>query len=133
MILKKPLINIGLMILSLCACLLLGEGILRLFIRADDLMEPRRLMDSVLKRRVAPYSGGHDAWGYRNPTVPSHADIVIIGDSQSYGFNAPMSETWPSWVRTWAGPMTIPGEAAIPSSRRFLRLMSPQTCEQTAR
>lgn len=39
--------------------------------------------------------GPHDILGFRNLQVPSVADVVIIGDSQTYGNNAAYGETWP--------------------------------------
>jgi len=41
--------------------------------------------------------GPNDILGFRNRSVPNRADIVIIGDSQTYGDNAPLAENWPSY------------------------------------
>jgi len=40
-------------------------------------------------------SGPHDLLGFRNRAIPSFVDILIIGDSQTYGNNAPMYDNWP--------------------------------------
>lgn len=52
--------------------------------------------DPLLGQRVPPGAWGHDENGFRNPRVPSHAEIVAIGDSQTWGYNAARSETWPA-------------------------------------
>jgi lysophospholipase L1-like esterase len=57
--------------------------------------------DPRLIQRIAPYSGGHDANGFRNDTVPDHADIVTLGDSQTWGYNVERSETWPSMLQKY--------------------------------
>lgn len=44
-------------------------------------------------------SGGpHDVLGFRNRGVPAVADIVVLGDSQTYGNNVPLEENWPSQI-----------------------------------
>lgn len=40
--------------------------------------------------------GPHDILGFRNHRVPNVADVVVIGDSQTYGNNVYLSENWPS-------------------------------------
>lgn len=40
--------------------------------------------------------GPNDILGFRNRQIPNVADIVIIGDSQTYGNNATLEENWPS-------------------------------------
>ena len=40
--------------------------------------------------------GPNDILGFRNWSVPNHAEIVTIGDSQTYGNNAPLELNWPS-------------------------------------
>lgn len=40
--------------------------------------------------------GPHDAFGFRNLNIPIFADIVVFGDSQTYGSNAPLELNWPS-------------------------------------
>lgn len=53
------------------------------------------LNDPKLQRRVAPNAPGHDANGFRNDKVPANAEIVALGDSQTWGINADRSEAWP--------------------------------------
>ena len=43
------------------------------------------IKDEILGLKIDPYSGGHDAWGFRNLFVPKQVDVVVIGDSFTYG------------------------------------------------
>jgi len=52
--------------------------------------------DGKLLHRVAPHSPGHDVRGFRNAANPEAADVVVIGDSQTWGINVRQDETWPS-------------------------------------
>lgn len=40
--------------------------------------------------------GPHDVLGFRNRAVPAVADVVTLGDSQTYGINALLEDNWPS-------------------------------------
>lgn len=40
--------------------------------------------------------GPNDVLGFRNRYVPNIADIVVLGDSQTYGNNAVLENNWPS-------------------------------------
>jgi lysophospholipase L1-like esterase len=53
------------------------------------------LEDPKLHRRIAPNAPGHDANGFRNDAVPANAEIVALGDSQTWGINGQRSEAWP--------------------------------------
>ncbi len=60
------------------------------------------LQDPIARVRAQPLFpdlvaiGPHDVLGFRNSAVPSTADVVVIGDSQTYGNNARLEENWPS-------------------------------------
>jgi hypothetical protein len=41
--------------------------------------------------------GPNDLLGFRNRSIPNRAEVVIIGDSQTYGNNALLEESWPGW------------------------------------
>jgi hypothetical protein len=43
--------------------------------------------------------GPNDLLGFRNSTVPVAADVVVIGDSQTYGNNAIMWNNWPHFLQ----------------------------------
>ncbi len=47
-----------------------------------------------------PPMGPHDILGFRNRAIPNIADIVVIGDSQTYGNNAILADNWPSQLQT---------------------------------
>lgn len=57
--------------------------------------EPPYVEDQVLGLRPNPRYGDHDAWGFRNAGQPDRADVVALGDSQTYGVSAPPEEAWP--------------------------------------
>ncbi|MCB9030030.1 MAG: hypothetical protein H6619_03190 [Deltaproteobacteria bacterium] len=60
------------------------------------------IVDPIVGVRGKPFLnyykglGPHDALGFRNVNVPRVADIVTIGDSQTYGNNVLISDNWPS-------------------------------------
>lgn len=46
-----------------------------------------------------PPVGPHDILGFRNRAIPNIADIVVIGDSQTYGNHAILADNWPSQLQ----------------------------------
>jgi hypothetical protein len=64
---------------------------------------PSWLPDELLKERPNPEFHQHDSWGYRNPLVPERADIVVLGDSQSYGAGVAPAEAWPQQLVSRSG------------------------------
>jgi len=53
------------------------------------------LPDPQLIYRGNPKFPEHDSNGFRNDSVPKTADIVAIGDSQTYGNGVSPDEAWP--------------------------------------
>lgn len=51
--------------------------------------------DDTLGTRVPDGALGYDDWGFRNREIPDKADIVTIGDSQTFGINASVGSDWP--------------------------------------
>jgi lysophospholipase L1-like esterase len=47
--------------------------------------------------------GPHDLLGFRNRSIPNVADIIAIGDSQTYGNNTVLEENWPSQLEKMLG------------------------------
>lgn len=45
--------------------------------------------------------GPNDILGFRNRRVPNVADIITIGDSQTYGNNALLDENWPNRLKVY--------------------------------
>lgn len=75
------------------------EGVFR---REGPVQEAFILQDPISRVRALPLlpdeivAGPHDVLGFRNFAVPATADVVVIGDSQTYGNNARLEENWPS-------------------------------------
>ena len=59
-------------------------------IRDPYIMRARPLLPRL------PAMGPNDLLGFRNTAVPAVADIITIGDSQTYGNNVHLEENWPS-------------------------------------
>ncbi|MDH4321283.1 MAG: SGNH/GDSL hydrolase family protein [Desulfobulbaceae bacterium] len=57
-------------------------------------------------RRLLNGIGPHDLLGFRNRAIPNVADIITIGDSQTYGNNAPLAHNWPSLLAAGLGHKT---------------------------
>ncbi len=61
------------------------------------------LPDDALVYRGNPYHPEHDDKGYRNDRVLEYADVVTLGDSQTYGVGVAPSASWPRLVSAQAG------------------------------
>jgi hypothetical protein len=95
--LKTHFVNLALLAVTAAFCLLLGEGIARLTLWPADYLSVEMVHDDVMGAVPSLHTkaGGLDAWGFRNREVPDTADIVVIGDSQTYGSSARMDDSWP--------------------------------------
>lgn len=82
--------------LSLFVAMILAEVVLRVATNPIDYLSPNLISDEALGYRIEPHSGKHDSWGFRNRFVPQSAEIVTIGDSQTYGDGATADHAWPS-------------------------------------
>ncbi len=57
---------------------------------------------TLVRARALIPSGEHenrgptDLLGFRNRSVPNRVDVLVIGDSQTYGINVGLDENWPS-------------------------------------
>ena len=98
--------NILLLVTSIIFSLLLAEGLLRVTVDPVNYLRPRVEPDPILHHKIPPHSGGHDAWGFRNKTVPSTSDIVAIGDSMTYGAVATANNSWPSRLQKYINKKT---------------------------
>lgn len=92
-----------LVVFAFIAALLVAEGVARIFIDPVDYLWRRLSYDPVLRYKIEPHSAGHDSRGYRNRHVPERADIVALGDSQTYGESAPAKYSWPSILGSLTG------------------------------
>ena len=96
MIRNRHIGNAILLLVSVCFALLLCEFIARMMLNPRDFLEVEVTLDDVMGVAPTKYAAGTlDKWGFRNPEVPEHADIVAIGDSHTYGFAATMEDSWP--------------------------------------
>ena len=101
------LAKITLLCLSFVVSLALIEGVLLILSRANVTVtfpDTQELLDDpLLGKRTPPNAAGHDARGWRNESVLEQADIVAIGDSQTWGVNASLAETYPSVLSDLSG------------------------------
>lgn len=81
--------------ISFLVGLLIIEGLTRLIYDPINFFKPELIQDPILRHKLAPDSGGHDEWGYRNKEVPDSVRVVAIGDSQTYGASADSEDSWP--------------------------------------
>jgi GDSL-like Lipase/Acylhydrolase family len=88
------------------AVALLAELALSLALPRSDFLEADLLDHPILGQMVKPGDNGHDALGFRNPRFPAQADIVAIGDSNTYGVNARSHESWPGHLQSILGRTT---------------------------
>jgi hypothetical protein len=51
--------------------------------------------------------GPHDVLGFRNESVPNCADLITIGDSQTYGNNATIRSNWPGSLERSLGDQRL--------------------------
>jgi len=114
---KQVVPKIALSLLALLAGVVAAEFILRAVAGKVNYMEPVTKPHEILYREIVPFSGGHDAWGMRNREVPEQADIVAIGDSQTYGVAACAVNSWPAQLQRITGRtvynMGMPGYGPV--------------------
>ena len=90
-------------LLLLCGSLLVALGLAEAVLRrvekssfGDRAMTGETFVrDEVLGQRIKPFALGHDAKGFRNDSVPERADVVALGDSQTWGVNVSREHAWP--------------------------------------
>lgn len=100
---KQPIVTI----LAVLLVIVLIEVVLNLLAlmssRVDSLLASpwalsslaREVPDERLGHRPNPAFPGHDNKGFRNPKVPAKADVVALGDSQTYGTWVEAEQAWP--------------------------------------
>jgi hypothetical protein len=64
---------------------------------------PLQISDERLGYRPNPAHPDHDARGFRNRISRVQADIVAIGDSQTYGMAVRREQAWPQQIETLSG------------------------------
>src|SRR5271156_6451205 len=101
---KKNLINISVVLVSVCLGLLLCEFVARRVVNPADFLRLEVVPDNILGAvPSADALAGFDRWGFRNREVPATVDIVAVGDSHTYGNTARMVDSWPYVVQRLTG------------------------------
>jgi lysophospholipase L1-like esterase len=59
---------------------------------------PPTIPDEHLGIRSNPRFPEHDSNGFRNKSVPKVVDVVVLGDSQTYGTGVEIQEAWPKQI-----------------------------------
>lgn len=73
--------------------------------RREDFSSQAFIINDPFIQRAKPLMpagdgvGPHDLLGFRNASIPHRAAIITIGDSQTYGNNAPLDKNWPSQLQ----------------------------------
>ena len=93
----RPLAALGLGLVVALALLEAGARVLE----RDTIGElvsaiGERVDDPVLAYRTRPGTGENDGAGYRNEEQLERAEVVALGDSQTWGVNAERDESWPA-------------------------------------
>ena len=89
-------LNLAILTVTLCICFIVSEIGAQLILGKVNYLQPYLIPHSVLGHVVKAGTAGHDEWGFRNSLVPQQADIVAIGDSQTYGVSATAENSWPA-------------------------------------
>jgi hypothetical protein len=93
---KKTLLNLSVVLVSVCVGLLLCEFGARLVLNPADFLRLEVVPDDILGAVPSTDAlAGFDRWGFRNREVPATVDIVAVGDSHTYGNTARMVDSWP--------------------------------------
>jgi len=92
---KSKLVSVGVFAASIVVAVALAEGAARLVVDPADFLQTMPVPDPLLGHKIEPNTNGHDALGFRNRDVPGRADVVVIGDSMTYGFGVPRDSAWP--------------------------------------
>jgi hypothetical protein len=87
--------NAAVLAVSLALSVLASEYLARIVLDPVDYLIPKLSSDEFLGHRIEAFTGGHDAWGFRNSATPESASIVCLGDSVTYGMSATSQESWP--------------------------------------
>ncbi|MBN2207857.1 MAG: hypothetical protein JW759_00955 [Candidatus Coatesbacteria bacterium] len=64
---------------------------------------PNVVEDAKIGFRPSAAHPDHDRNGFRNASVPDKADVVALGDSQTYGTGIPRKHAWPQQLARLSG------------------------------
>lgn len=99
--------NIALIIFSLLTTLILAEVVLKLL--TPTLINSsltNQIYDDKLGYKMNQSLIGIDENGFRNPKSIKQAEIVVLGDSHTYGHNVNSEDSWPNQLANMAN-MTV--------------------------
>jgi hypothetical protein len=103
--------------LAVTLSLAAAEGAARVVIHTLGLRPSFLIPDDALKHRLHPGWPEHDAAGFRNPVALASADVVAIGDSQTFGTGVASAESWPAQLERLTGrsvySMAVPGYGPV--------------------
>jgi hypothetical protein len=91
---------------SVCLTVMLGASELLLRLATAFPIHGRlanREPDPILGYRMNADLPGVDTSGFRNAARPAQVDIVVLGDSHTYGYNVGPAESWPSQLASATG------------------------------
>src|SRR5437762_2453736 len=102
---RRLIFKIIALVIGLCAGLMVTELGLRLVekTRLSERATPATVSDPALGSRLVPNTPGHDANGFRNGSVLAQADLVALGDSQTWGVNVQSADAWPQQLARLSG------------------------------
>lgn len=108
--LKFKMKNILLLVASIVFAELVLQGICFLSPAVDSIvfgsLEPIAFKRGLLGYEGNPKRFDHDARGYRNEIALERADIVMLGDSHTYGASVDITEAWPYLIQKKSGIKT---------------------------
>lgn len=84
-----------LVLISVVLSVVAAEGISRGLGYGHDFLGLSVVEDGRYGHRIGSTEMTDD-WGFRNQKVPARADVVAIGDSQTYGVSADAKGSWPA-------------------------------------
>jgi hypothetical protein len=100
---KNFLASLAVLLVTVLVMLGVSELVIRQFLDPLDHLQPIVEANPEMGHRIAPGTGGHDDWGYRNKAVPKHADLVFLGDSMVYGTATTYKASIPSALKAELG------------------------------
>jgi hypothetical protein len=97
---KHHVFALAVVAIALLLCELLLHVLSSVSPRVAQVLSPGPVLpaieDAALGWRPNPEVPDHDRWGFRNASVPEHAFLVALGDSQTYGTGVTREQAWPA-------------------------------------
>lgn len=95
--------NLLLILISATVTIGIMEAVLRLIDFPKQSIKLERVTDPILLYKMPKDFPGVNREGFRNLNVPGQADIVALGDSHTYGYNAAPENAWPGQIGKMTG------------------------------